>query len=91
MTFTNRRDAVAPPTVGDLKTGLGRTLGQDFESAWADICARADIGTDAATIDDDHFDRLLDAIAAHDRLCRVMAMSWRIRRTAAFKLATLNR
>jgi hypothetical protein len=49
------------------------------------------VATDAATIDDDHFDRLLDAIAAHNRLCRVMAMSWRIRRTAAFKLATLNR
>ena len=91
MTATHRRDAASQPTLDDLRTGLSRTLGPDFVAAWADICRRADISADVTTLDDRSFDRLLEAIAEQDRLCRVMAMSWRIRRTAAQKLAAINR
>lgn len=85
-----RGGTAQPPTLVDVRTGLNRTLGSQFEDAWLKICVRADISPDADSLDDAQFDQLLDAIADHDRLCRVIAMSWRIRRTAARKLADLG-
>ena len=92
MTSTNdRRSAGTPPTVEDVRIGLRRTLGENFDTVWPDVCARLGVPSDTQTLPDDRFDDLLTAISGHDRLCHVLAMSWRIRRTAARKLAELGR
>ena len=51
----------------------------------------ARIDPDAEQVDDLAFDRLLDSLAEQDPRSRVIATSWRIRRTAARKLAELGR
>lgn len=87
----DRRSAGTPPAVEDVRIGLRRTLGENFDTVWPDVCARLGMPPDAQTLPDDRFGDLLTAIADHDRLCHVLAMSWRIRRTAARKLAELGR
>jgi len=79
------------PTIDDVRGALTRTLREDFEPAWREACTRVGIHPDAHALGDEEFDRLIAEIATIDPLSRVMALSWRIRRTAARKLAALGR
>jgi len=79
------------PTVRDIRDALSRTLRDDFELCWKQACAHVGIEVDEMAPSDEEFDRLITEIATIDPLCHVMAMSWRIRRTAARKLAALGR
>lgn len=90
-TISDRSSAIGPPTVEDLREGLRKTLGDGYEEAWRSMCSTLRIDPTASTLTDEEFDRLLDEVASHDRLCHVLSMSWRIRRTAARKLAELGR
>jgi hypothetical protein len=91
MTSTTSHSTVPPPTIDDFRLTLRRSFGDDFNSVWEKMCASAGIPPDARSLDDQQADRLLDVIAAKDRLCHVISMSWRIRLTAARKLAELGR
>ncbi len=90
-TMTERQAASRPLTLQDVRTGLSRALREDYEATWLAACAAAGTDPGPGDADDPAFDRLLDGIAAQSPLCRVMAMSWRIRRTAARKLEALGR
>ncbi len=80
------------PTVDDIRTGLLRVLGEDeLATLWAASCTRLGVPAETRALSEDQVDRLLGMVAQHDRLCHVMAMSWRIRSTAARKLAALGR
>lgn len=91
-TTRTRHDAAIAPTVGDVRDGLRATLdADDFDRVWADVCRTTSISPDASTVSEATLDHLLTEISAQDRLCNVLAMSWRIRCTAARKLAELGR
>ena len=64
---------------GDVDAHGATDAGQDVIS---------DVVLSEAVID---LDRVLDVVADQDALCRVLAMSWRIRRTAAVKLKEIGR
>ncbi|GAA1881901.1 hypothetical protein [Lapillicoccus jejuensis] len=84
--------AAVPPTVTDVRDGLEATLpADDFELVWAEVCARVGVPTTVSVLDDAQLDSLLTQVAAQGSLCRVLAMSWRIRATAARKLTQLGR
>jgi hypothetical protein len=83
--------SLAAPSAVDVEKGLAQVLGEEGPMVWSDICAQAHVGPAANTIDGTDLDRLLDVLAAQSRLCAVLAMSWRIRRTAAQRLAELGR
>lgn len=83
--------SLGAPTVSDIRSGMERLLTEDFDAVWAELCAAARIPVSTVTLDDTEMDRLLAALAARDALCRVLAMSWQIRRTAARKLSALGR
>ncbi len=83
--------SLGAPTVSDIRSGMEQLLTDDFDAVWAELCAAAQIPASIVTLDDTGMDRLLAAVAARDSLCRVLAMSWQIRRTAARKLAALGR
>lgn len=92
MTISTDTDSVlAAPTIADVRVGLTRVLGEGFEDVWGLACAAVPIPKDLQDLDDDQFDQLLSRIADQGPLCRVLAMSWWIRRTAALKLAELGR
>ena len=90
-TSIERSRSVVPPTVDDVRLGLQRTLGCEFVTVWAAVCATLAVAPEITTLPADRFDELLTAVSHHDRLCHVLAMSWRIRCTAARKLAELDR
>lgn len=90
-TTTTRRDAGRAPTLADVRAGLTKTLGDEYDGAWQAACSKAHVAPDATAVDDAQFDALLTAIGERDRLCHVLALSWRIRRTAARKLSELGR
>jgi hypothetical protein len=70
---------------------LSRLLGDRYPCVWMGLCSAVGIDAESPVVNDDEFDRLLDEMAQQDALCHVLAMSWRIRRTAAAKLAALGR
>lgn len=82
---------VADPEVRDVRESLTRVLGDDFEATWADVCGRVPIDPLADVIVDAEFERLITLLAERGSTCRVIAMSWKIRRTAFRKLAALGR
>lgn len=86
-----RHDASSAPTVGDVRTGLQQSLGTSYDAVWAELCDRLRVQPDVASLAPDQLDRLLDQLSQHDPLCRVLAMSWRIRCTASRKLAAVGR
>ncbi len=87
-----RSDAGAAPTVHDVRTGLEQSLGlKGGEAVWSSLCAALGVRTDVASLEPDRFEELLTLLSRHDRLCHVLAMSWRIRATAARKLADIGR
>ena len=86
-----RDSHVIDPTVDQVRDVLRRVLGDLFEQTWSRACVAARVDPDADHADDVGFDRLLDSLAEQDPLSRVIATSWRIRRTAARKLAELGR
>ena len=75
----------------DMRVAAARVFGDDHPATWDTLCAAADVAPDAVDASDEQIDAVLDGLAAHDPLGRVMAMSWRIRRTAARKLTELGR
>jgi len=79
------------PSVGDLRRGLKQVLDEGYEAVWASICTRAGADPTAANLNDGDFEALLSALGDLGPLCAVLATSWRIRRTAARKLAELGR
>lgn len=86
------RDAAVAPTVVDVREGLAATLpAETFDLVWAEVCARVGVPTTVSVLHEDELDRLLTHVAAQGSLCRVLAMSWRIRSTAARKLTQLGR
>ena len=88
----NQSNPSAPPTVDDVRDGLRATLAPvDFERVWTEVCAHVGVPTTVSSLPDSELDALLDQIATQDRLCKVLAMSWRIRCTAARKLHALGR
>jgi len=82
---------VPPPTVPEVRASLERLLGPDFSGIWAAVCVQARIAPEAQLISETEFDELLEAMCARGSICRVIAMSWKIRRTAARKLAEIGR
>ena len=88
-----RHAPVSHPTVGDVRESAERLLGNEFATIWADVCHQAGVADEPAAVDldADAFGRLLDALAGKGSTSRVIAMSWKIRRTAALKLAELGR
>ncbi|MGD0810363.1 MAG: hypothetical protein ABSA91_11735 [Acidimicrobiales bacterium] len=82
---------VSPPSIQDVRHGMARALGDNFAETWGTICDRCHVPMDAEALNDNDFSRLLDGIADHNALCRVLAMSWKIRRTADRKLTELGR
>jgi hypothetical protein len=82
---------IATPTVPEVRESLERLLGPEFTDVWQDVCLRACIAPEAHMITDVEFDELLEAMCARGSICRVIAMSWKIRRTAARKLAEIGR
>jgi hypothetical protein len=92
QTTVTRADAGRAPTVLDVRAGLTQTLGaEESDRLWSSICTEVGVHTDATDLDAEQLDRLLTALSGHGRLCNVLAMSWRIRATAARKLADLGR
>jgi hypothetical protein len=91
VTLTRTTTVTTKPSFSDIRGGLAKTLLDDFQPAWAEICRSAGIAPDCHDLDDEAIDHLLEVIAGRDPLCRVLAMSWRIRRTAAQKLAEIGR
>ena len=90
-TVNNSPGRLHNPTITDIRDALGRTLREDFELAWKQACTHVGIDVDRSEVTDEQFDRLIAEIATIDPLSHVMAMSWRIRRTASRKLAALGR
>lgn len=89
---TVTRPPATAPTVDDVREGLRATLTPVvFERVWAEVCAQISVPTTVSSLPDSELDALLDQIATQDRLCKVLAMSWRIRCTAARKLHQLGR
>ena len=87
-----RRDSdVAYPTLSQVRRALERVLGNEFDGTWHRLCDRLTVDPTADDVDDEQFDRVLTGLEEADPLSRVVATSWRIRRTAARKLAELNR
>jgi hypothetical protein len=83
--------SVPPPTVPEVRASLARLLGPEYDETWTAVCQRADIAPEAITISEPEFDALLDAMCERGSISRVIAMSWKIRRTAARKLAEIGR
>ncbi|MEZ5216007.1 MAG: hypothetical protein R2705_02380 [Ilumatobacteraceae bacterium] len=88
---TRSAAATAEPDILDVKHSLERVLGEEFDAIWADICTSCALGGDEQHLDDGPLDKLLDTLISKGAICRVVAMSWKIRRTAAHKLAALGR
>ena len=87
-----RSDAGRAPTVHDVRTGLVQTLGaQEGEAVWTSLCTSLGVPAGVDELDPGRFEELLTLLSHHDRLCHVLAMSWRIRSTAARKLAEIGR
>jgi hypothetical protein len=86
MTSAAGRPAVTLPTVGDVRGGLRRMLGDTFDDVWEVVCAQAGVRTDAQDLAPEPFEALLTALSEQDQLCRMLVLSWRIRRTAALEL-----
>ncbi len=85
-------DPAAAPRVLDVRTGLRATLGETrSEDVWSSVCAALGVPTDVQDLDPALFDELLHLLAQHDRMCHVLARSWRIRSTSAVKLAEIGR
>jgi hypothetical protein len=74
-----------------VRGSLAHVLGAEFETTWTDVCREVPIDPAADTIVDAEFERLITLLAERGSTCRVIAMSWKIRRTAARKLAALGR
>ena len=91
MTRTTTSADIATPTVPEVRESLERLLGPAFAEVWQDVCLRARVSPEAHMITDVEFDELLEAMCARGSICRVIAMSWKIRRTAARKLAEIGR
>lgn len=88
----HHQTAAVAPTVTDVREGLAATLPADtFELVWAEVCARTGVPTTVSDLDEADLERLLTHVAGQGSLCRVLAMSWRIRATAARKLTQLGR
>jgi len=79
------------PGIEDVRFGLSKALLGAYEPAWAEICRECGIVPDCTHLDAAKFDHLLEVLARRDPLCRVLAMSWRIRRTAFQKLEQIGR
>jgi hypothetical protein len=91
MTTSSKNGFIQPPTLADIREGLKRMITEDFDSVWDEICRTAGVSPSAGSLDEAGTDRLLNAVGNYDRMCTVMAMSWRIRLTAARKLAEIGR
>ena len=91
MSSVSEQSSLHAPRVDEVRESLRRLLGDDYEAAWAAACARVPMNIDTPVLDEDQFERLLDGLAERGSLSRVIAMSWRIRRTAARKLSELGR
>jgi len=89
-----RAFVVTEPTVEDLRIGLQRILGDEFDGIWDVLCVGSGIDPqdpDGEGISNAHVDVLLESIADHDPLCRIISMSWRIRRSASEGLESAGR
>lgn len=91
MTRASTTHDVSPPTVPEVRESLERLLGPDFAEVWQAVWVQSRIAPEAHMITDVEFDDLLEAMCARGSICRVIAMSWKIRRTAARKLAEIGR
>lgn len=83
--------SIADPSMAEVRVSLERVIGADFDALWSGICSEARVTPDADTVSDDEFDAVIDAMCRRGSVSRVIGMSWRIRRTAARKLAELGR
>jgi len=82
---------ITAPTIGDVRGSLQQVLQEEFDPVWTVVCAAVPVAVTVEQLDEEGLDRFIAALAEQGPLCRVVAMSWKIRRTAARKLAELGR